>query len=162
MNIKETLTLQELEELSQAYMDCRLSRLEEEELELVLLCSDLTSPILDEVRGVMGLTARLTACKASESIRKKSGGLRVFRYAGIAAAIAVVSVCAIGYLRGSDQSKDAPEVYVCVDGEVLSGYVAQTIVSETEEESMNMLRSVIEDAENEQRLTTQYMNSLTE
>lgn len=160
MDNNEKLTLQELEQLSQAYMDCRLSRLQEKELELVLLCSEFSSPIIDAVRDIMGVTAQMTSCPSAEITHEEKRKTRFFKYAGIAATIAVIVVCGVAFFRSIQYSAQSSDTYVCVDGKVMNQYAAQSIAAETEEESMEMLRSVVEEAENEQRLAAQYMNSL--
>lgn len=157
-NVK--LTLQELEQLAQAYMDCRLSRLQEKELELVLLCSEFSSPVIDAARDIMGLTVRLLPCNIAERAHEKKRKSWGFKYIGIAAAVATLVVCSVAFFRSPQYSAPRPETYVCVDGKVMNQYVAQSIAEETEEESMEMLRAAVEDAENEQKLATQYMNYL--
>lgn len=159
METKEMLTLQEIEQLCQAYLDCRLSRLQEKELELVLLCSNYTTAIISETRSLMGLTALLTHPKAN-SIKKTKH--HVFKYAGIAACFATITIGITYYFHSSQRYVQGQDVYVCVDGKELTGYVAQTIINDTEEETMNMFRDIIKDAENEQRLSEQYINSIIE
>lgn len=162
MKTKESLTIQELEQLSQAYMECHLSRLEEKELELILLCSDLSSPLIEEVRQNMGLSSLMAASNTFKSQYKKTFRHRLIRYAGIAASIVAIVVCSAIFNMDSPSANENQEVYACVDGEILSGYVAATVVSETEAESMEMLRSIIKDAAREQRNSTQYMKLITE
>ena len=55
----ENLTLQELEQLSQAYVDCHLSRLQERELELVLISTPISSPVIDEARALMDIAMQM-------------------------------------------------------------------------------------------------------
>lgn len=160
MSTKEKLTIQELELLSQAYIDSSLSIIQERDLEIVLLFSDISSPIIDEARELMGLTTRMAVLSANESKRKKRVRLCFLKYTAIAAAIGIVAIISIGHFSRTTTAKDYPEIYVCVDGEVMSGEKAQTIVSETEDLSMAMLKSVIEEAENDQRFCTEYMNSI--
>lgn len=157
----ENLTLQELEQLSQAYVDCRLSRLQERELELVLIRTHISSPVIDEARALMDIATRMDMDVSEDACRKNTRP-RILKYTGIVAAIAVIVVCGIALLHTYGHLGKTHDVYVCVDGEVLSGHIAQSIVSETEEESMAMLRAIIEDSEIEQYLSTQYMNSIIE
>ena len=49
------LTFQEIEQLCVLYMDCRLSVLEETELQYVLGKLPYSSPCIDEVRMLMGM-----------------------------------------------------------------------------------------------------------
>lgn len=50
------LTLQETEQLCRLYMDCRLTVLEETELQYVLGKMPYSSPCIDEVRMLMGVS----------------------------------------------------------------------------------------------------------
>lgn len=159
METKEMLTIQEIEQLCQAYLDCRLSRLQEKELELVLLCSNHTTPIISETRSLMGLSTLIAHSNANTI---KRTGLRVFRYAGIAACVAMIAISAIYYFVDPQPAVHEHDVYVSVDGKELTGYVAQTVIHDTEEETMNMFRSIIKDVENEQRLSEQYVNDIIE
>lgn len=71
MNTDEIkITVQELEVLCRLYMDCKLSVLEEKELEYILSRTDLTSPLIEEVRAVMSvnLTSAVSAIKNKKQI----------------------------------------------------------------------------------------------
>lgn len=160
MSTKENLTIQELELLSQAYIDCRLSILQERELELVLISSDASSPLIDEARALMSITTRMAQISANGNYRKKKKKLILFKYGSIVAAIATIVILVIGFFQSDTANKNLPEIYVCVDGDVVSGEMAQTIANETEDLSMEMLKSVIEEAEKDQRLSTEYLKSL--
>lgn len=159
METKEMLTLQEIEQLCQAYLDCHLSRLQEKELELVLLCTDHTTPIISETRSIMGLSALMSHPKANAITKTK---WRLFKYAGIAACVAMIAISAKYYFKDPQSAVHEHDVYVSVDGKELTGYVAQSVINDTEEETMNMFRSIIKDAEDEQRLSEQYMNDIIE
>lgn len=159
METKEMLTLQEIEQLCRAYLDCSLSRLQEKELEFVLLCSDLTTPIITETRSVMGLSALMAHTKTNVIKKTKR---RILKYTGIAACIAMIAISAGYYFKRPQPAAHGHDVYVCIDGKELTGRVAQTIVDDTEEETMNMFRSIIDDAENERRLSEQCINAIIE
>lgn len=157
METKEMLTIQEIEKLCQAYLDCHLSLLQEKELELVLLCTDHTSPIISETRYFMGLTALMANPKAKAIMKTK---WRLFKYAGIAACVAMIAISGSYYLMDSQSAVHEHDVYVSVDGKEITGYVAKSVINDTEEETMNMFLSIIKDAEDEQRLSEQYMNDI--
>ena len=159
METKEMLTIQEIEQLCQAYLDCRLSRLQEKEVELVLLCTDHTTPIISETRYLMGLTALMANPKAKAKMKTK---WHLFKYAGIAACVAIIAISGRYYFMASQSAVHEHDVYVSVDGKELTGYVAKSVINDTEEETMNMFLSIIKDAENEQRLSEQYMNEIIE
>lgn len=69
MNDKDNLTLAELEMLAQAYLDCKLSRLQEKELEYVLMSCGLSSPLIDEVRECMALSTLIASGKPAKKKR---------------------------------------------------------------------------------------------
>lgn len=57
MKIDElNLSVDELDKLCHLYMDCKLTVLEEKELEFVLTQSSFTSPVIEEVRSLMAIT----------------------------------------------------------------------------------------------------------
>ena len=60
------LTLQETEQLCRLYMDCRLTVLEETELQYVLGKLHYSSPCIDEVRMLMGLTVKPSSNKSTQ------------------------------------------------------------------------------------------------
>lgn len=159
METKEILTIHEIEQLCQAYSDCRLSRLQEKELELVLLCTDHTSPIISETRSLMGLTALMAHPKANAITKSKK---RLFKYAGIAACVATIVISGAYCFMIPQTEVQDHDVYVCVDGKELTGHIAQSVINDTEEETMNMYRSIIKDAEKEQLLSEQYVNDIIE
>lgn len=82
------MTIEELDHLCRLYMDCRLSLLEEKELEYILSRSPLTSAATDEVRALMGVQA-VTARRAASPAPRP---LRVWRWRAIAAVAASVAV----------------------------------------------------------------------
>lgn len=67
------LTLQETEQLCRLYMDCRLTVLEETELQYVLGKMPYSSPCIDEVRMLMGVLC------PSKNIKTSKKSFRLFR-----------------------------------------------------------------------------------
>lgn len=90
------LTLQETEQLCRLYMDCRLSVVEETELQYVLGKLSYRSPIIDEARLLMGLEIMGAAQypTAGRPSGKRGRGLKLI--ARIAAAASVIAVLGIG------------------------------------------------------------------
>lgn len=120
------LTLQETEQLCRLYMDCRLTVLEETELQYVLGKLPYSSPCIDEVRMLMGITLSSSLFKS----RKKTFGLRRYRTAiRIAASFAIIFVVGISifnnrYLNyGSAASDEDEHAYIAAysHGERLKG-----------------------------------------
>jgi len=89
------LTVDELEELCRLYMDCKLSVMEEKELEYVLSEIPLTSPSIDEVRSLMDV--QVIPIRSSKPVRAKfNWNWRL--YSGIAASIAIILSVAICFV----------------------------------------------------------------
>ena len=81
------LTVQEVEELCRLYMDCRLSVLEETELLYILGKLPYSTPLINDVRAVMGVRVPATATAASSI---KSGWLRRRSILSIAASLTLL------------------------------------------------------------------------
>jgi len=96
---KDIFTLREVETFCRLYMECKLSVLEETELEYVLGCTDFDSSIIDETRKVMGLSRKVNLAKPVSTPKPKA---KTWWY-GIAAGIAVL-VGVIAFFSKSDQS----------------------------------------------------------
>ena len=80
------ITLEEAGQLCRLYMDCRLSVLEETELEYVLMQSELDSPLLRETKALMGI---------SRSVNLQAKKKRLFVTWGwrVAACVAILIGC---------------------------------------------------------------------
>lgn len=115
------LTTDELDKLCHLYMDCKLSVLEEKELEYVLTQTELTSPSIDEVRSLMNI--QLLPCSSKLPVRKRAWNWRYI--SGIAASLAVIISVAIYFLlpSGSNLSGAKQDVYIAAysHGERLNG-----------------------------------------
>lgn len=106
-----SLTIEELDELCRLYMDCKLSVLEEKELEYVLSRTPLTSPAIKEVRSLVGIrTLKLTQSKPKSA--KRNWNWRLF--SGIAASIAILISVAIYFVSPQENmhSNNGTTVYV--------------------------------------------------
>ena len=105
------LTLHELEQLCRLYMDCRLSLLEEKELEYVLRHTALTSPEIDEVRALMDVTVPAVS---AVNIRKQPKRIWLWLWrpiSGVAASVALIAGL-ISTFSGSFDSGTSPELYI--------------------------------------------------
>lgn len=86
------MTVDELDELCRLYMDCKLSVLEEKELEYVLSQTSLTSISIQEVRNLMDI--QVTPIRSSKPARARlNWNWRMF--SGIAASLAIIISVAI-------------------------------------------------------------------
>lgn len=122
---KEILSVSELETLCELYLDCRLTRLEEEELHYVLLNSQVHSELIDEVRGIMAMTAGIAAAEdVSASLKPAVHGpvrrmwWQRWRAVNIAASLLVLvaSAAIIIYFNASNIQTDTTTYMVYLDG----------------------------------------------
>lgn len=115
------LTIQETERLCRLYIDCRLSVLEETELQYVLGKLPYSSPCIDEARMLMGLTI------PREALAAKKKTFNLFRNkAAISIAATITALLAIGIALLHNQSVNDyshDDVYVAayIHGERLNG-----------------------------------------
>lgn len=86
------LTIEEIEVLCRLYNECRLSVLEETELEYVLHCTTLSTDLINETKSLMGISRQVTFPKTL--VRPKNAAQRkVARWTlGIAASVAIILV----------------------------------------------------------------------
>lgn len=129
----DKLTIREIEELCNLYMDCALTSLEEAELEYVLLTTDSDSEIIRETRAVMGLSRELATRPAApadgkngKNEKKRRIAMRRWRGAvtGIAASAAILAASVIGFSSGG--SSDV-EYIAYVGGRQLRGEQAREV-----------------------------------
>lgn len=70
--IRIDITQDELDILSEAYLKCELSKTLEDDLELVLNSTKLTSPLIEEAKKRMGITAKYGSEGLAKSERQKN------------------------------------------------------------------------------------------
>ena len=139
MKTIESLTLNELEQLTQAYLDCRLTRLEEKELELLLASSPLSSPTIDEAREQMALTSLMAASHSRRRVAKR----RFIRFGSIAACLAALVIGGTMLIAPTE-----PQVsyYVCINGQELHGEAAKRYALETEQRMEQLQQEMLNQA----------------
>lgn len=93
------LTVDELEGLCRLYMDCKLSVMEEKELEYVLSQTSLTSPSIEDVRSLMGVH-KLSSLSLKPTPAKRDWNWRLFSV--IAASIALILTVAFYFTSRQD------------------------------------------------------------
>lgn len=129
----DKLTIREIEELCNLYMDCGLTSLEETELEYVLLTTDSDSEIIRETRAVMGLSRELAARPAAHAdgkSGKKEKKRRIIgrrwrsAVTGIAASAAILIASVIGFSSGGSSEV---EYIAYVGGKQLRGEEAREV-----------------------------------
>ena len=104
------LTIDELNKLCHLYMDCKLSVLEEKELEYILSKTALTSPSIEEVKNLM----KIQVLKPQYIVPRKTT-FRNWRYiSGIAASLAIIF--SMGYYfsfsKSSSSLQNDSSVYI--------------------------------------------------
>lgn len=146
MNKQDSLSKQELEELAQLYLDCRLSLLQEKELEYVLSCVDISTPILDEAREMMGISTLLSAGQPlSVDTKKRHGWKSVLKWSGIAACLALVVLTGTKFLYpGANKDADSQDyVLIYMNGEDISSHEeAKKIADEDYARNMALLANI--------------------
>ncbi len=152
------LTLQETEQLCRLYMDCKLSVLEETELQYVLGKLAYTSPCIDEVRMLMGLTISKEPNKSSKI---NPGFWR--RRSAISIAASFLLIAGIALFRNQSLNEQSPsEMYIAyADGHKVSQ--EQTIRQveadmKTAEEFLNHIEKL---ESQEQRMVDNFINQLS-
>lgn len=112
MDNKNNMTIEQLEQLVQAYFDCELDRREEEDLKAVLLFAEAHSPLINECRLAMGLeniAARPQAHTATSHHRFK------FRkWIAAVACLAIVAVTGIIMMTTAGPLQDSSETIITV------------------------------------------------
>ncbi len=106
------LTIEELDKLCMLYMECKLSVLEEKELEYILTRTAMTSPAIGEVRALMNIPVSRQAAPAPEAPRKRFAAWRYI--SGLAASIAVIIAVALYFTlpQSSGFSSDDSAAFV--------------------------------------------------
>lgn len=115
------LTVAELDELCRLYMDCKLSVLEEKELEYVISQTTLTSPAIEEVRSLMDI--QVIPIRSLKPERAKSNwNWRLL--SGMAASLAIILSVAIHFISPqeniTDHNSSTVYVYAYSHGQQLS------------------------------------------
>lgn len=157
-------TAEELEALSKAYLECRLTKLEEKELALVLLSCNASSPIIDEARETMSVTAEfeMTAPK------REVPAYKTVRFTRAAAAVGFIMLMtfAVALFRknvgNTENATDSFAVAVYVDGERLSHEKAACKAAETQAMCMALLEQTVNNAIALQNENTQILNRILE
>lgn len=104
------LTLQETERLCRLYMDCRLTVLEETELQYVLGKIPYSSPCIDEVRMLMGLSIPMNV---KEYSTKRFKWLNRKIVVGIAASITILFAVSVAFFINRTVNADySSDVYI--------------------------------------------------
>lgn len=125
------LTYQETEQLCELFMDCKLSVLQENELRYVLSKIDYHSPLIDDVRALMGIELSAFDKPLPNSLRiSKRWWTRKTSYFSIAASVAIL-LCigvSISHYTSPGFTNSAPKYIAYVEGHQLSQEAAKAQV----------------------------------
>lgn len=160
MDTQENLTLEELNQLAMAYLDCRLSRLQEKELEYVLSCSKYSSPAIDEVRSMMAVSTLMSATVAKHRARRSKYRSTLLRVGGMVACMLLLLGVAVS-LNKNVNDAEAVDLCVYVNGEKFSGETAGDIAYMEEATCMALLEDVIKETAYIESQSIQYINTIT-
>ncbi len=104
------LTLQEAEQLCRLYINCKLTVLEETELQYVLGKLPYSSPCIDETRMLMGVSIPVGTIKSSS---KRHGWFNRKFAIGIAASVAILFTVGIALFNSQTaKEQDSSELYI--------------------------------------------------
>ena len=103
------LTLQETEQLCRLYMDCQLTVLEETELQYVLGKMPYSSPCIDEVKMLMGISIPVDSQK---STNRRFGWLKRSVTVGIAASVTILFAVGIALFNNSTVNDNSSGIYI--------------------------------------------------
>lgn len=157
MDKRETLSPEELEQLSRLYLDGQLTRLEEQELEYMLCRSTATSPAADEVRCLMRLTGHgSTACAVAPRSR--------FRLYSAAASMVLLVTVGTGFLvsRSNRGELNCENFAVYVDGRRVEGNNALRIAEADRMRDMAMLHELMSEASDERANDINLLHQISE
>lgn len=155
------LSINEVETLCRLYNECRLSVLEEAELEYILLSTSFRSDIIDETRMLMGMSHQVKL-PDNTPIRSKRTGFRSIVVWTLTAAAGVAMVVTAGYsLLGKHETvPSATESYYVayVEGRQVDEEIARQMAV-TEEAKVEAFMQFVENQKTaEQDKVRQFIN----
>lgn len=158
------LTLQETEQLCRLYMDCRLTVLEETELQYLLGKMPYSSPCIDEVRMLMELHAPAVTPVADTESHAQSEKRPRFNFRAsvwnVAASIAIISIVALSVLTHNPAENTQADTY-CVayaNGVALDSEQAARQVEADMKRAEALMKHFDELEAKEQRMIDDYIN----
>lgn len=159
MTADNSFSIKELEALAQAYLDCRLSRLEEKELELILSCCELSSPLLDEVRCDMRIQTAIASVEASLPHFAPRKKFRSPRWVAAVACLLLI-FCAGFFCYVNDTRASVSYTCVIINGKRLPADEARIYAEKAEAESKAEFMRIMRNAERKDVECMQRINSL--
>lgn len=155
--MKETeqiLTIKETEQLCRLYMECKLSLLEESELLYILTTLPYSTPLIDEVKVIMGVQIKDIKPISKISTKKKWWNKSGLYQIAASISIFVLSIAfvsnydttikedsnfSIAYANGIRVSQDEAEILTEADMKKADAFMAR--IAELENQEQNKLNS---------------------
>ncbi len=153
------LTLQETEQLCRLYMDCRLTVLEETELQYLLGKMPYSSPSIDEVRMLMGVSIQM---KDKEFSKKRFTWFN--RKIGIGIAASVTMLLAVGVALFNSRTVNdnySAGVYIAyANGQEVSQELSVQQVKSDMEQADEFLKHIAKLEAQEQEQVENFINQI--
>ncbi len=118
-NSTDTLKLSEVEQLCRLYLDCRMTLLEETELEYLLTHTDFDSQLISEVREIMGVAHKLRLTPAMRARRKRRRP-----WVAITGAAACLALILGTHSRSASEAASGADCIVYANGHQITGEAA--------------------------------------
>ncbi len=153
---KINFTIDELDKLCGLYMDCKLTVLEEKELEYILSKTSLTSTSIEEVRRLTGIQTLKSTL--SNPIKRKRF-INWWIPTGIAASIALILCVGVAFLHpGNSISSGSNDYIAYVNGQEIRGDVAKAQIESETRKAEDFINRISELEKEEQNKIEQFMN----
>lgn len=157
----DKLIFQETEELCRLYMDCSLSVAEETELLYVLTKIEYHSPLIDDVRNLMGVELSISEkpfIKAESSSKKNFRKWKV--YTNVAASISLLFCIGLYFFNiGSSENKSSQPYYIAyANGQRLSNEAAKIQIEEQRKAADDFIKEMSELEAQERLLIDSFLN----
>ncbi len=151
------LTLQETEQLCRLYMDCRLTVLEETELQYVLGKMPYSSPCIDEVRMLMAVAIPMNV---KESPKRKFGWFSRRVASGIAASAAILFAVGVALFNDRDDSYSSGIYTAYANGQEISHELSVQQVKSDMEQADEFLKHIAKLEVQEQEQVENFINHI--
>lgn len=154
---ESNLTVEELDELCRRYMDCKLSVLEEKELEYVLSQTSITSSSIEEVRSLMEV--QVLPLRSSKTVIKRR--FLSWRFAvRIAASVAIILGISVTVLRTDNSQSLSSDNYIIayINGQEIHGDYARAHIESECRKAEAFISRMAELEEEEQNKIEHFMN----
>lgn len=152
----EQFTIEEVESLCLLFQDCKLSVLEETELEYVLMHCDFDSPVITETKELMAISRSVKLVEAKKP-RKP-----ILAWTIRVAACAAIMLGVVAVFRYSSLNAESEYCIVYVAGERASDKVAHEIAEADVAKMQQFMQVVNEQNAAEEAKVEQFMNHINQ